>query len=625
MIKRLFSSLRKWLTPAKGEINTVFFSAFLIFVISMSLSHFFLWKTPLTGIPLFFFLHAIGQCILEVGLLLLVGFLMKRWMRKWIFHAFIGFSFALLLAHFADFQVIRLMDASLSYICKYFFGSGLPHVLSAFQALNMNWTMIALFFSALFLIPLLGIGLYRVTEPLSKKIPWNPSIPRLILTLFATGASLLTLDLLLHPFLNHNSYHKFQKTLPLGTTFLSPNAVILPLPRRIASARNEEETRQHLLEKKLSAAEKPNIYLFIIETLRKDFLDDETAPHLMKFAHDNIAPQHSFANANSTHPSWFAILHSNFPYHWTKMQKTWQGGSLPLHVLKNSGYKIRVYSSSDLSYFKMDELLFGKGKKLIDQMEDFNQVRFIEPSERDERAIDALIRDLGEPEGQNGNLCIVFFDATHSEYSIPTDFPLKFQPATKEIDYLLINKDNVEPLKNRYRNAIFYIDSLMGRFFETLHHKNLYTDAIIAITGDHGEEFFEDGALFHGTHLNHAQTNVPIFYKFQKNPWIPATELSTHLDIFPSIIHHLTGRSDFEDLFDGKSIFSPKRSPYRLTVLQNGPKTPVEFSLSSELTHFHFRFPTGSEIYQSQKLEILKAETPLPEISELLGPLLESQ
>ncbi len=202
-----------------------------------------------------------------------------------------------------------------------------------------------------------------------------------------------------------------------------------------------------------------------------------------------------------------------------------------------------------------------------------------------------MTRDLQQEDGKSGNLFILFFDSTHSEYSVPTDFPLPFQPIAKEIDYLTLLPQNIEPIKNRYRNAIAYIDSLAGQFTKTLKENDLYNEAIIAITGDHGEEFFEEGALFHGTHLNRYQTSVPLIYKLQNNSWAPLDTCTTHLDIFPSIIHYLTGRSDFADLFDGQSLFAQNRRTHRIAVLQNGPNTPCEFALEREAEKFRFRFP----------------------------------
>ena len=603
------SRLKRWVQSVialdKGETNTLYFTLFLIIILGMSISHFFFWKTPFTGVPLFFFLHALGQCFLEAGILLLLMRVLKRWLPRWLFYSFIGFTFALLLAHFADFTIARLMDASISYIFHHFFGSGLSHLVPAFQCLNLNTTMVILSFGGIVLIPFIGIAFYCATDRLSKFIPWKFSLSRLIISLLALGTSLFLLDLLFHPFLHRTSYSKFQKALPLGSTFLHPTPNFFALAAPIKKAREEEQTEKHLEKKNLLAASNPNIYLFVIETLRKDFVTEEIAPALTRFGRENISFEESFSNANSTHPSWFAIFHSNFPYHWTKMRNEWENGSIPLRILKDLGYKISVLSSADLRYFQLDQLLFGKERQLCDRVEEYTDIRFIHPCERDRMGLEALLTELEQKDSQQGNLFLIFLDSTHSEYSFPNDFPLKFTPISKEIDYLTLSKENVEPLKNRYRNSIAYIDSLIGEFLTTLKEKKLYKESIIAITGDHAEEFFEEGAIFHGTHLNHYQTSVPLFYKFQANPWVPQDSCSTHLDIFPSIIHYLTGRNDFQDLFDGESIFAPNRREHRLAVLSNGPHTPVEFSLENGEENFRFRFSNTQDIYASDKLEVI--------------------
>jgi len=623
-MSRLKGFLQRLIALDRGETNTVYFSFFLFLILGMSVSHFFFWKTPFTGVPLFFFLHALGQCFLEAGILLLLMRLLKRFVPRWLFYSFIGFSFAVLLAHFANFTIARLMDASISYVFYHFFGAGLSHIVPAFQCLNLNNTMVLLGFGAILLIPFIGIALYCATDTLSKFIPWKFSLSRLILSLLALGTALFLLDLLFHPFLHETAYSKYKKALPLGTTFLHPSPIYIPLGLPIAPPRNEEQVGKALEEKKLMAASKPNIYLFIIETFRKDFITEEIAPELTQFGRENISFEESFSNANSTHPSWFAIFHSDIPYHWTQMKNSWEKGSIPLRILKDLGYKISVFSSADLKYFQLDQLLFGKDRALCDQVEEYTEIRTIAPCDRDRMGLDALFEELEKKESSTGNVFLLFFDSTHSEYSFPADFPLKFTPISKEIDYLTLSKDNLEPLKNRYRNSIAYVDSLLGKFFAKLKEKHLYDQSIIAITGDHGEEFFEEGAIFHGTHLNRYQTSVPLFYKFQTNPWIPLDSCSTHLDIFPSIIHYLTGRSDFKELFDGQSIFSPYRHSHRIAVLNNGSHVPIEFSLENSSEKYRFRFSNIHNIYESDRLEIVSPLETTDIKESLFLPLLKN-
>jgi glucan phosphoethanolaminetransferase (alkaline phosphatase superfamily) len=431
----------------------------------------------------------------------------------------------------------------------------------------MNATMIGITAATLILIPIVGLGFYWLTYKLAHIKPLYLSVKQIGVVLTAIFVLLFGIDLAIHPYLTWKTYTKYQKTLPLGRTFLSPPSH--PLPLSFPPARTETDPPD------LKAQHRPNIYFFVIETLRRDFLTETIAPEMTRFGKEHLEFPLSHSNASSTHLSWFAIFHSDLPFYWAQRRDTWHQGSLPLRMLKKMGYEIHVKSSADLRFFNMDQLLFGKQREVADSIEEFEAT--LAPYARDALAIESVFKNL-KPSGQ---VYLIFLDATHSEYSFPTDFSLRFTPIAKEVDYLTIHAKSpeLEGLKNRYKNAIAYVDHLIGKFFVTLKQKNLFDDAIISITGDHGEEFFEEGALFHGTHLNSYQTSVPIFLKFPQS-WPPQTDLITHIDLFPTILHFLTGQNDFS--FDGQSIFIQRQNPYRIAFLQNGPDTPLEFTLHKE-------------------------------------------
>lgn len=566
----------------KGEVNYLYFSCFLIFLTLLSLSHFFTWEETLNRFSLFFFLYAFGQALLEVFFFVLIAYILERWAPRFLYLSFIGISFFLMLLHFTHFLLVRVTDSSLPSFFKFFFGSGLGHFVAGFRALNLNWTMIIISVSTFLLIPLVGLLFHHLTLWVVRHKPLSLSLKQIAIAISATGITLFALDLLSLPFLSQDIHAKYKKTLPLGTTFLTPTLQSMKLLHPLPAVRSEEETLAHLPQPAVSHL--PNIYLFVIETFRHDFLP--IAPQLSQFGKENIEFTHSFANASSTHLSWFSIFHADLPLYWTAMRDTWTQGSVPLKFLKNLGYQISVLSAADLRFYNMDKLLFGSEQQLVDHLEEYTLNRNLKPFERDALAIQNLKQNLAK----EGHVYLVFLDSTHSEYSFPG--PPKYTPIAKEIDYLTITAKSpeIELIKNRYRNAIDYIDQLMGDFFTTLKEKNLYDDAIIAITGDHGEEFFEEGALFHGTHLNDYQTAVPLLLKFPSDEWIPQTDEATHIDIFPSILHYLTKQSDFTSLFDGKSVFSLDRLPFRISVLQNGPDAPSEFILQSSHAKLRAQF-----------------------------------
>ncbi|MBI5272398.1 MAG: sulfatase-like hydrolase/transferase [Chlamydiia bacterium] len=599
--KLFFPRQMRQLLLEKVEFNYLYFSILFVFLCSLSVSHFLFVDNPLLGIRLFFLFYSLGQALLETWGCILIAYLLKRFAPRWLFFTFVACFFGLCVLHFTDFTMLRILDAPVSYLFKFLFFRGMDHLLTALTALNMNMDMIILTISILSLIPMAGLLLYWITNRLAEAKPWLLSFNQITMALITTGISLFFLDLLAHPYLDRKSYNQCQKTLPFGATFLSPLPQYINLQQPLSSLYSEEESKKRLPP--LQAKIKPNVYLFVVETLRRDFITEEIAPRLTQFALDHIDIPLSFANANWTALSWFAIFQSHLPYHWTTMRDTWTEGSTPLNLFKQMGYKIRVYSSCDLRYFAMDQLLFGKDRQLAHTVQDYSLNRSLEPCDRDILCFDAFEQDLAAQGGREGNLYLFFLDSTHSEYSFPKDFPLKFHPLAKQIDYLSLTQQGVEPLKNRYRTAVSFVDSLMDRFFQKLQQEALYDEAVIAITGDHGEEFYEEKSFFHGTHLNRYQTEVPIFYKLPG-----ATALAketTHVDLFPSLLHYLTGTSDFHDLFYGRSILAPPHNPHRIAVMQNGSDTPVEFSIVKEGNSLQLRCPYPGNIYKQTQFEVI--------------------
>jgi glucan phosphoethanolaminetransferase (alkaline phosphatase superfamily) len=600
----------------KTQINYLYFICFFLFLLTLTFSHFFRLSQPLLGVHLFFLLYALGQALLEVLCFMFVGYFLRCSAPKWAFKIFISISFAFLLAHFANFTMVRVLDTSLSYFFKFFIGSGLDHFRVAFLAMNMNSTMIATIVLSVILVPILGVVFYWLTQKISEKKPLILSLRQLFASVITFGALLLVVDFLAQPYLSSDLYNKYQKTLPLGAIFFSPIQSCLTLAQPIRSSREESKVQHAIESSTFTAASRPNIYLFVIETLRRDFINGQIAPVMQAFSTRHIAPELTVSNANSTHLSWFSIFHSCYPYHWTHVRDHCSNGSPPLQILKKLGYRIRVYSSADLSYFYMDQSIFGKDLSLANSIVDFSKERQLAPCERDTLAMQALAGDVKNE--REGTLFIVFLDSTHSEYSSPPDCQ-PFQPAATGVDYLAISRstEDLDQLKNRYRNSIQWVDHMLGNFFNQLDSLSLYDDALIALTGDHGEEFFEEGALFHGTHLNDYQTRVPLFYKFPGDLPGPISKISTHIDIFPSILHFLTGEVSWKNYCDGESLFNPERWPYVLTVQHNGMDIPYEFSLSDGKTKLLARFLNPPHIHTIPGIELLAMEVdghrePLP-------------
>ncbi|MFT5464430.1 MAG: choline-sulfatase, partial [Planctomycetota bacterium] len=81
-----------------------------------------------------------------------------------------------------------------------------------------------------------------------------------------------------------------------------------------------------------------------------------------------------------------------------------------------------------------------------------------------------------------------------------------------------------ERVRGLYRGEIEYVDAQLGRVFETLRELELYDDALIAFTSDHGEEFWEHGTFEHGHTLFDEVLRVPLAFK------LPGNSTRAHVD-----------------------------------------------------------------------------------------------
>ena len=99
-----------------------------------------------------------------------------------------------------------------------------------------------------------------------------------------------------------------------------------------------------------------------------------------------------------------------------------------------------------------------------------------------------------------------------------------------------------------------------------LKQKGLYKDSLIIFTSDHGQEFFEFGNFGHNTNFSSAQTQVPMFIKLpdylKEKINLPKAltnnslkNLSSHIDIIPTLLTLIGVKNPISDYSNGKNIF----------------------------------------------------------------------
>ena len=593
------------------HVNYVYFAVLFIFIAFLHICQVFLVDTDSGVDRLFYITYALCQCLLEVGLLICLGkFLVKKFPKS-LNPIFIILTFLLLIVHALDFPLVRIMDWSIWYVLDFVSAESFENLLEMLYASNVSlktWMMVGI---VILLSSGLGFVFFRFTELIAKKRPLNFSYSKIVVSLLSILLFLVIFDFNTGKTRAQGSQDRFVKALPWKSTLFSNDYPLIVVKNRVSSIPKEKVVLKNLEKTVFPVVKKPNIFLFVIESLREDFLTQEIAPAISLFREHNVSLPQAFSSANGTHPSWFSIFQARYPLYWGKMQpSSWKSGSLPLNVLKKMGYKIHLYSAARLKYYQMDEILFGKDQHLADSINLFYRDDTGQPWESDAQCFQKLDSDIESWKDEEGHVFITFLDATHFDYSWPQEENLKFAPIVDQIDYLKISysKDDLEGIKNRYRNAIFYLDSLFGLFLKKLDHLKMGEEAIVVLTADHGEEFFEQGNIFHASNLSNKQTEIPIYYRFGKDslPLLPVqTTLTSHVDIFPSILDYLFKEDLFADWFDGESIFRDKKRPFVISARYNASRAPYEFFIHNGKSKITARFMNQKNIYKSNVLQII--------------------
>lgn len=591
----------------KSSVNYFYFGFIFLVLSCLHVYHVLLLEKGSLYDRFFYGVYALGQSLLEVSILAVIDHYIRNWHRAFK-SVFVVLTFLLLTVHIIDFPLLRIMGMTVWYGLDFVRELSFDSFVEMLKASNVAISSWIIGGVVALVIPVLGVLFYRFTERLTQRMQRNLSPVFVKAGLFSAALLLLVFDFTSDRMMKPREERDFANTLPWKSTFFASGRPALKVGHKMVAKPSERQFLRKLEANDLNAAKKPNIFLFIVESIRGDYITPEIAPTLSQFKRDNISFTHSLAAANGTTLSWFSIFHSVYPFYWdARTPKKWQSGSLPLQILKKAGYQIRLYSSSRLQYYQMNERIFGKNDQLADSIKLFGEEGGKENHLLDAACIQAVIDDLETY--KKGNVFIIFLESTHFGYSWPEHKTLSLKPMPSAVDFLGItySYDPVEGIKNRYKNAIHYIDTLFASFFDKLSEQSGGKEAVVVVTGDHGEEFFEEGRIFHASHLSPMQTEVPIYYKLglRTASRLEDQKLTSHLDIFPTILHHVLGKDTFESWFDGESILRPRVKNFAISTRFNTTRAPYEFLIHTGKKQLVAQLGNRSNVLKSNSLEIL--------------------
>ena len=298
-----------------------------------------------------------------------------------------------------------------------------------------------------------------------------------------------------------------------------------------------------------------NILWIVLDDWRYDMMNPTVTPHISAFSKKTFRFTDYFSGGNATGPGIFTLFYS-VPYtYWTAMLKQHQGPVLIQALLKDN-YQMGIFRSASLRFPAFHKTIFRDVKPLTLDMPG-NQA-FIRDQEITKRFTHFLkIRDKHRP-----FFGFVFYDATHSYCDDTVTYPTPFQPAIAECDRMHLSiYTPVELYKNRYKNAIHFVDGLVGSVINELDQQHLLNNTLVIITGDHGEEFNDGHQRYwgHASAYDEWQLHVPfLLYWPGKMPGVQKQAVTSY-DVVPFLMGNLLGcQNPASDYSVGHSLFDLK-------------------------------------------------------------------
>lgn len=305
------------------------------------------------------------------------------------------------------------------------------------------------------------------------------------------------------------------------------------------------------------AVNKPvNIMFLIVDSWRFDTFNEENTPNLWTLAQKGERFENHLSSGNATRTGIFGLFYGLPGTYWHSVLAN-NKAPVFLDRLKQLEYQIGVFASAKLTSPEFDQTVFSN----IENLRLYSQGKTA--PERDINLTESWQSWYEKRDRSKPLFSFLFFDSPHA-YDFPDDYPDRYQPLSKQINYLsLDNQTNVKPIMNRYKTSVRFVDSLAKQVIDTLEEAGDLEDTLIIITGDHSQEFNDNKLNYWGHNSNYtfAQTHVPFAIV---GPHVPGylgadwrSELTSHQDIAPTLMENYLGvTSPVSDYSTGLNLFS---------------------------------------------------------------------
>ena len=313
-----------------------------------------------------------------------------------------------------------------------------------------------------------------------------------------------------------------------------------------------------------------NVIYIVLESTRSSLIgiyggDDNLTPNIDALSKSLLLSKNFYANSNYTIKgevaSWCGIFDNNAKPPISKSAGSIKNLQCLPKILAERGYETSYFHGNTSSFNSRDEFLPLVG---------FQNLYFPEDEEGAENlpkigwgiADEYMYQYMLDTLLKNSKPFFAHFMTVSSHYPYGWDWgipvPMKEYPNPKSPSEVFQN----------YKNAVFYEDYALGKFWEAFKKSALHENTIVVITADHGVWVFDDEQEKTLLQKNEEFFRIPLLiYHPDINEPIELTDTASQIDL-PETVLNMLGIIEYDDFFVGKNIFQKVENPWTIMMKQ---------------------------------------------------------
>ncbi|MCR5183731.1 MAG: DUF3413 domain-containing protein [Opitutales bacterium] len=341
-----------------------------------------------------------------------------------------------------------------------------------------------------------------------------------------------------------------------------------------------------------------NILFILIDSWNIRSFKPEVMPTICDFARNAQVFEEHYSGDHGTRTGVISLFAGLPGLYFNTLRGTGTPAALVDFATKND-YRPRLLATARLSNPPFTQTIFScvPGDAISDSFHD------------DKKTVDAWLdwtRERAQipAEKRRPFFGLVFLDQLHNMH-LPDDAQ-KIFPSTWDGPHYesLSASTDAENFFNLYKNNAFWVDRQVARILNDLKERGWLEDTIVILTGDHGQEFNEEGNNIygHGSMFSTYQLHVPFILFDATLPPKRYNHWSAHYDVSVTLLqNYFDCKNPPSDYSIGKNLFDTSSRRWLLVG------HPENFAVLEEDRTTHVKFDRSYVIYDRNSRELKDA------------------